>query len=70
MLVNGIILTCLVPVIQNVDSAVHRIIYIHWITQLVSLIFIHWIVIYLVDSAIQFLLWLPNTLLGLMQNVE
>ena len=25
MLVNGIILICLVPVIQNVDSAVHQI---------------------------------------------
>ena len=39
----------LVPVEQKVGIAIH------WIAQLVSLIFIHWIVIYLVDSTIQLL---------------
>ena len=39
----------LVPVEQKVG------IVIHWIVQLVSLIFIHWIVIYLVDSTVQLL---------------
>ena len=38
------------PVVQTLDSAIHRI---QWITQLVFLILIHWIVIYPVDSAIQ-----------------
>ena len=34
------------PVVQTLDSAIH------WITQLVLLVFICWIVIYPVDSAI------------------
>ena len=34
------------PVVQKLDSAIH------WITQLVLLVFIRWIVIYPVDSAI------------------
>ena len=34
------------PVVQTLDSAIH------WITQLVLLVFIRWIVIYPVDSAI------------------
>ena len=34
------------PVVQILDSAIH------WITQLVLLVFIRWIVIYPVDSAI------------------
>ena len=37
------------PVVQKVDSAIH------WITQLVFVILIHWIVIHPVDSAIQLL---------------
>ena len=36
----------LAPVVQTLDSAIH------WITQLVLLVFIRWIVIYPVDSAI------------------
>jgi len=36
----------LAPVVQTLDSAIH------WITQLVLLLFICWIVIYPVDSAI------------------
>ena len=39
----------LVPVVQKVDSTIH------WIAQLVFLTLIHWIVIYPVDSAIQLL---------------
>ena len=34
------------PVVQTLDSAIH------WITKLVLLVFIRWIVIYPVDSAI------------------
>ena len=34
------------PVVQTLDSAIH------WITQLVLLVFIRWIVIYPLDSAI------------------
>ena len=34
------------PVVQTLDSTIH------WITQLVLLVFIRWIVIYRVDSAI------------------
>ena len=45
----------LAPVVQKVDNAIHWInLYpVEWIAQLVSLILICWIVIYLVDSAIQ-----------------
>ena len=42
-------LTHLAPVVQKLDSAIK------WIAQMVSLILVHWIVIYLVDSAIQLL---------------
>ena len=41
------------PVVQTLDSAIHRIKSIQWITQLVFLILILWIVIYPVDSANQ-----------------
>ena len=37
------------PVVRRVDSAIH------WITQLVLLVFIRWIVIYSVDSVIHLL---------------
>ena len=39
----------LAPVVQKVASTIQ------WITQLVSLTLVHWIVIYPVDSAIQLL---------------
>ena len=40
------------PVVQTLDSAIHRIEIYPGITQLVSLILIRWIVIYPVDSVI------------------
>ena len=39
----------LAPVVRRVDSTIH------WITQLVLLVFIRWIVIYRVDNAIHLL---------------
>ena len=45
----------LAPVVQKLDSAIHRIISIHWIAQLAPLIFTHWVVIYPVDNTIQVL---------------
>ena len=46
---NLIDITDQAPVVQKVDNGIH------WIVQLVTIIHIRWIVIYLVDSAIQLL---------------
>ena len=43
----------LAPVVQKLDSTIHRINTMHWIAHLVSLTLIRWIEIFPVDGAIQ-----------------